>query len=70
MAVIGYREILKAASEGKLEKIIVARNCPSSIKVKLNSSGVPVEEFSGDEMELAVKYGKPFPVSSVGVEKE
>ncbi len=68
-AVFGYREIIKLAERGEIEKIIIAKNCPREIRAKLESTGVKTEDFPGDERDLAVKFGKPFPVSSVGIRK-
>ena len=62
--VIGSREIEKKIKEGGIEKVIVARNCPDKIIKKL--SGVEIEKFSGDEKQLGIKIGKPFPVAVVG----
>lgn len=62
--IIGTKEILKAGKN--LEKIIIAKNCPNEIREKLTTLNVKIEEFNGDEKELGIKIGKPFPVAAVG----
>lgn len=63
--VIGTREIIKNINNGKVKKVIVARNYPESLIKKINAD---VEIFDGDQKELGTKLGKPFPVAMVGYE--
>lgn len=67
--IIGTREIMKAMEKGEIEKVIVASNAPEEIKQKLfdvaQKKNVTVEE-DGDEIKLATKVGKPFPIAAVG----
>ena len=68
--IIGIREIEKAGREGMLKKVIVASNCPAEFRKRIENLDVEVEESNMDEKELAVKFGKPFPVSAVGIERD
>ena len=61
---IGVREIGKAIKNGKVKKVVVAKNCPQNLIEKLGS--VKVEIFDGDQTQLGTKLGKPFPVAMVG----
>ena len=62
--IIGTREIAKAVREGKVTRVIVAANCPISLRERVGS--VAVEEFDGDAKQLGTKLGKPFSVAMVG----
>ncbi len=65
--VIGAREIAKAAGIGKVNKVIVAKNCPEELIKKI--SGVAVSMFDGNQDELGTRIGKPFPVAMIGYEE-
>ncbi len=69
--IIGVREIEKAAREGRVERIVVASNCPPELRQRYEAlkEFAKVEESGMDERELAVKFGKPFPVSAVAIER-
>lgn len=65
-AVIGTREILKAISNGKIKKVVIANNCPLELRAKIPKE--LVESFDGDEKQLGTRLGKPFPIAMVGYE--
>ncbi len=66
-AVIGTREIVKAAKSGKVKRIIIASNCPDFLINKISGLGnIAVEKFAEDESQLGTKLGKPFPIAMVG----
>ena len=65
--VIGTREIAKAAGSGRVNKVIVAKNCPEELIKKV--SGVAVSTFDGNQDELGTRIGKPFPVAMIGYEE-
>jgi large subunit ribosomal protein L30e len=64
---IGIREIGKDVKAGKVKKIIVAKNCPKEIISKLEKLEIEMEIFTGDQIDMGTKLGKPFPVASVGI---
>ena len=64
-SVIGAREIVKSINSGKVKSVIIASNCPENLIAKL-SAGVDIKRFDGDEHQLGIKLGKPFPVAMVG----
>ena len=69
-AVIGTKEVIKAAKAGKVKLIIAASNCPQFLKDKVTGSEiggkVEMKQFSGDQAGLGTRLGKPFPVAVVG----
>jgi len=67
-AVIGGREIQKAAKAGEIKRIIVAKNCPDWLLEKLlKTEGHPeFGRFSGDERELGTALGKAFAIAAAG----
>ncbi len=69
--VLGSDRSRKMALLGEAKLIVVARNCPSSVKSDLehfaSTSGTSVLEFQGTSVELGVVCGKPFPVSALSI---
>lgn len=61
---IGTKEISRGIKSGTVKKVVVAKNCPKKLLSKLGN--VKVETFSGDQVQLGTKLGKPFPVAMVG----
>jgi len=66
--VIGIKDIIKNVKAGKIKKVLVAKNCPTFLLEKLKSAGsVEIETFDGDQVQLATKLGKPFPIAMYGI---
>lgn len=66
---IGTREIIKEIESGKIKRVVLASNSPEFIKNKINEIAKKYEikiEFDGDEKQLGISVGKPFPVACVG----
>jgi len=63
---IGTRQIIKNAKAGKVKRVIVAKNCPDFLLSQLRNLNVVIDQFDGDESQLATKLGKPFHVAMVG----
>ncbi len=61
---IGFKEIMNGIKDGKIKKVIVAKNCPEDMRKQLGD--VKIEVFNGDEIQLGTKLGKPFPIAMVG----
>ncbi|MEM7826719.1 MAG: ribosomal L7Ae/L30e/S12e/Gadd45 family protein [Candidatus Aenigmatarchaeota archaeon] len=69
---IGTREIIKEMEKGLINKVVIASNAPENIKEKINevaNKNNVIIEIDGDERQLALKVGKPFPVACVGYYK-
>jgi large subunit ribosomal protein L30e len=67
-AIIGAKEVAKAAAEGKIGVVVVASNCPEEMIKKIG--GVEIKRWVGDRASLGTALGKPFPISIVGFEKK
>ena len=53
---------------GKVKKVVIAKNCPDFLVKKLKNLGsVEIENFDGDQIQLATKLGKPFPIAMYGI---
>lgn len=66
--IIGIKSILKNAKEKKIEKIVVASNCPQEMIDKVTAvakTKIEIERFDGDERKLGTSIGKPFPVAMI-----
>ncbi len=68
--VVGEKEVLRAAEERKIKKIIFASNCPEFIKAKFDRFDVEKEMFDGDEEDLGTYLGRAHPIAVVGVKNE
>ncbi len=68
--VLGERETLRYAKEGKIKLAVVASNCRGSaleeLKSLLKEEG-HIYEFPGPGVELGSVCGKPFLVSMLGI---
>lgn len=69
-AVIGTREIIKAAKAGKVKLVVIASNCPQFLVDRVLSStagiAIQVKKISGDQADLGTRLGKPFAVAMAG----
>ena len=67
----GSREAIKSALNGSAKAIVLADNCPVSVKKDIEYystlSSVANIKFSGTSVELGSICGKPFPVSALVV---
>ena len=71
--VIGSRKVLSGVKNGKITSVVVASNCPDSVRLDMNHyssiSGVPVKSFDADSLQLGEFCGKPFNILLVGIRK-
>jgi len=67
----GSREAVHAALNGEAKLIIVAGNCPATVKNDLeyycNMSQLSTLKFAGTSVELGSICGKPFPICALVV---
>jgi large subunit ribosomal protein L30e len=67
----GANAALQNAKTGKAKMIILAANCPKSIKDEIEYncklSNVPVLMFKGAAMDLATVCNKPFTISALSI---
>ncbi|AWR99500.1 50S ribosomal protein L30e [Metallosphaera hakonensis] len=70
---LGSRRTIKALKLGKLNGVIVASTLRSDIKSDIvryaSLAGIPVIEYKGSGWELGTLVGKPFLISTIGVEE-
>ena len=69
--VLGSDRTKKLALLGGAKAIVVAGNCPASVKQDIlhysSLSATPIIQFTGTSVELGVVCGKPFSVSALSV---
>jgi large subunit ribosomal protein L30e len=70
---IGSSSALKSAKAKKAKLIIVASNCPQSIREDIEYycklSEIPVSIYNGNSLDLGAVCGKPFEVSALTVKE-
>jgi large subunit ribosomal protein L30e len=64
---LGSKRTIKALKNGEAKVVVIAANCPSDVKSKIEKFNVPVIEFKGTNMELGAVCGKPFSVAALAV---
>jgi len=71
--IIGSRTVFKNLKSGMLESVVHASNYPDGVRKDLNHyskvSGVKVEEFDGNSVQLGELCGKPFSILIAGIKK-
>ncbi len=71
--IIGSRTVLKNLKNEMLDSVVYASNYPGGMIKDLNHyskvSGVKLEEFNGNSVQLGELCGKPFRILIVGVKK-
>lgn len=69
--IIGAKRTIKFIMNGKVRKVVIARNCPEYLRNRLlyysKIYNIDVEEFDGDNKELGIFCGKPFSISVLGI---
>jgi large subunit ribosomal protein L30e len=67
----GAKNTVKTAKVGKAKLIIVAANCPRSIREDIENycrlSKIPIVIYNGTSIDLGMACGKPFMVSALTV---
>ncbi|MCD1293999.1 50S ribosomal protein L30e [Methanocella sp. CWC-04] len=64
---VGTKQAIKASKRGVAKLVIVASNCPPSVKKQITEANVPMYEYPGMSVDLGPTCGKPFIVSAVTV---
>ncbi|UCD07797.1 MAG: ribosomal L7Ae/L30e/S12e/Gadd45 family protein [Candidatus Aenigmatarchaeota archaeon] len=71
--IIGSRTVLKNLKNEMLESVVYASNCPEELMKDLNHyskvSGIKLEEFNGNSVQLGELCGKPFRILIIGMKK-
>jgi len=67
----GAKNTIKTAKIGKAKLIIVAANCPRSIREDIEHycklSNIPIVIYNGTSTDLGMACGKPFTVSALTI---
>ncbi|MEM3731669.1 MAG: 50S ribosomal protein L30e [Candidatus Bathyarchaeia archaeon] len=67
----GANHAIQGAKTGKVKLIVVASNCPKSIREDLEYycklSNIPLITYKGTSMDLAALCGKPFTISALSI---
>ena len=71
--VLGKKEVMKLAKNGKIKEIVCAKNCTIEAKADINAtaklSDIDVLSYSGNSIEMGALCGKPFTVVVLGITK-
>lgn len=69
--VIGAKRTIKFIMNGKIKKVVIAKNCPEDLRNRIiyysKIFEIELEEFDGDNKELGIFCGKPFSISVLGI---
>jgi large subunit ribosomal protein L30e len=71
--VLGTKEVLRGIKTDSFKTIIIASNCPETVKeqlehyAKISEIGIEMSESTGKQ--LGITCGKPFGVAVIGVKK-
>jgi len=67
----GAKNTIKTAKIGKAKLIIVAANCPRSIREDIEHycglSNIPIIIYNGTSIDLGMACGKPFTISALTI---
>ncbi|KUK04890.1 MAG: large subunit ribosomal protein L30e [Methanosarcinales archaeon] len=67
---LGSKQSLKAVSAGNAKLVVVASNCPPSVKRRLEEANVPIIRFDGTGVDLGTVCGKPFAIAALAIVEE
>jgi len=70
----GVNTATQCAKTGKAKLIILAANCPKTMREDIESccklSNVPLITYKGSSMDLAITCGKPFIISALSIREQ
>ncbi len=64
---LGSKRTIKALKNGEAKLVVIAKNCPEEVRLRIQEFEVPVVEFEGTNMELGAVCGKPFSVAALAI---
>lgn len=65
--VLGSNSTVEIGSSGQAKLVICAADCPTDVRVQLESMDVPIYGFEGMGKDLGSACGKPFSVATLAV---
>ena len=70
---LGFNTVMKSLKSGDPELIVYANNIPEDRKKTIEHnaqiSNVEIKEYPGDNVNLGILCGKPFPVSVLAIKR-
>jgi len=70
---IGSKTIVKSIKTSKIEAVVLAKNCPESVKKDIayysKIGKIKVVEFEGTGKDLGTFCGKPFSIAAIAIKK-
>ncbi|MFB6088316.1 MAG: ribosomal L7Ae/L30e/S12e/Gadd45 family protein [Candidatus Aenigmatarchaeota archaeon] len=67
--VIGFKEVKRSVGKDKIEKVILANNCPEDLRKSIDKLKVEVVQSDMNNKEIGTVCGKPFNISVLGLSK-
>ncbi len=64
---LGSKRTIKALKNGEAKLVVIAKNCPEEVRLRIQEFEVPIVEFEGTNMELGAVCGKPFSVAALAI---
>ncbi len=64
---LGSKRTIKALKNGEAKLVVIAKNCPEEVRLRIQEFEVPIVEFEGTNMELGAMCGKPFSVAALAI---
>lgn len=64
---IGSKEAIKLAKKGEAKLVIIAKNCPASIRNKLQGLKIPLYEYPGQSTDLGLACGLPYIIAALAI---
>ncbi len=65
--IFGSNRTIEAAEKGSAKLVVLASNCPESVKEKLQTASIPIYEYGGTSVELGPVCGKPFTIAAMAI---
>jgi len=65
--IIGSNRTIDAAVSSDAKMVVLAANCPEDVRLKIESTNVPVLNYFGTSVELGPACGKPFTIAAMAI---
>ncbi|MGP8321980.1 MAG: 50S ribosomal protein L30e [Methanosarcinaceae archaeon] len=65
--IIGSNRTIDAAVSSDAKMVVLATNCPEEVRLKIESTNVPVLNYPGTSVELGPACGKPFTIAAMAI---
>jgi large subunit ribosomal protein L30e len=65
--IIGSNRTIDAVMKNEAKMVVLAANCPADVRAKIESTNVPILNYSGNGTELGPACGKPFIIAAMAI---